>query len=234
MASSPTFILDISEEVDWILKKDRQNHPDYSEWKKRERGTDLITIGEKEREDYIKEKNNRIKETEEKLAQKESKMEKYMNLESSETVKIEKEEIEELKKELEEQKRELQEELKEKIKKVNEKDIKKIKRRIKSHIETEIDDIRSDVQKYKNAQQRTYLNKVKEIINVNILNELQTKEQELTALKEDLQKNKEARIATIDEINQKLSVIETLVNVGTALKENLEIELTDQIKMEEI
>lgn len=202
--------------------------------KKRERGTDLITIGEKEREDYIKEKNNRIKETEEKLAQKESKMEKYMNLESSETVKIEKEEIEELKKELEEQKRELQEELKEKIKKVNEKDIKKIKRRIKSHIETEIDDIRSDVQKYKNAQQRTYLNKVKEIINVNILNELQTKEQELTALKEDLQKNKEARIATIDEINQKLSVIETLVNVGTALKENLEIELTDQIKMEEI
>lgn len=202
--------------------------------KKRERGTDLITIGEKEREDYIKEKNNRIKETEEKLAQKESKMEKYMNLESSETVKIEKEEIEELKKELEEQKRELQEELKEKIKKVNEKDIKKIKRRIKSHIETEIDDIRSDVQKYKNAQQRTYLNKVKEIINVNILNELQTKEQELTALKEDLQKNKEARIATIDEINQKLSVIETLVNVGTALKENLEVELTDQIKMEEI
>lgn len=202
--------------------------------KKRERGTDLITIGEKEREDYIKEKNNRIKETEEKLAQKESKMEKYMNLESSETVKIEKEEIEELKKELEEQKRELQEELKEKIKKVNEKDIKKIKRRIKSHIETEIDDIRSDVQKYKNAQQRTYLNKVKEIINVNILNELQTKEQELTALKEDLQKNEEARIATIDEINQKLSVIETLVNVGTALKENLEIELTDQIKMEEI
>lgn len=202
--------------------------------KKRERGTDLITIGEKEREDYIKEKNNRIKETEEKLAQKESTMEKYMNLESSETVKIEKEEIEELKKELEEQKRELQEELKEKIKKVNEKDIKKIKRRIKSHIETEIDDIRSDVQKYKNAQQRTYLNKVKEIINVNILNELQTKEQELTALKEDLQKNKEARIATIDEINQKLSVIETLVNVGTALKENLEIELTDQIKMEEI
>lgn len=202
--------------------------------KKRERGTDLITIGEKEREDYIKEKNDRIKETEEKLAQKESKMEKYMNLESSETVKIEKEEIEELKKELEEQKRELQEELKEKIKKVNEKDIKKIKRRIKSHIETEIDDIRSDVQKYKNAQQRTYLNKVKEIINVNILNELQTKEQELTALKEDLQKNKEARIATIDEINQKLSVIETLVNVGTALKENLEIELTDQIKMEEI
>ena len=202
--------------------------------KKRERGTDIITIGEKEREDYIKEKNNRIKETEEKLAQKESKMEKYMNLESSETVKIEKEEIEELKKELEEQKRELQEELKEKIKKVNEKDIKKIKRRIKSHIETEIDDIRSDVQKYKNAQQRTYLNKVKEIINVNILNELQTKEQELTALKEDLQKNKEARIATIDEINQKLSVIETLVNVGTALKENLEIELTDQIKMEEI
>ena len=202
--------------------------------KKRERGTDIITIGEKEREDYIKEKNNRIKETEEKLAQKESKMEKYMNLESSEAVKIEKEEIEELKKELEEQKRELQEELKEKIKKVNEKDIKKIKRRIKSHIETEIDDIRSDVQKYKNAQQRTYLNKVKEIINVNILNELQTKEQELTALKEDLQKNKEARIATIDEINQKLSVIETLVNVGTALKENLEIELTDQIKMEEI
>ena len=202
--------------------------------KKRERGTDLITIGEKEREDYIKEKNNRIKETEEKLAQKESKMEKYMNLESSETVKIEKEEIEELKKELEEQKRELQEELKEKIKKVNEKDIKKIKRRIKSHIETEIDDIRSDVQKYKNAQQRTYLNKVKEIINVNILNELQTKEQELTALKEDLQKNKEARLATIEEINQKLSVIETLVNVGTALKENLEIELTDQIKMEEI
>lgn len=202
--------------------------------KKRERGTDLITIGEKEREDYIKEKNNRIKETEEKLAQKESKMEKYLNLESSETVKIEKEEIEELKKELEEQKRELQEELKEKIKKVNEKDIKKIKRRIKSHIETEIDDIRSDVQKYKNAQQRTYLNKVKEIINVNILNELQTKEQELTALKEDLQKNKEARIATIDEINQKLSVIETLVNVGTALKENLEVELTDQIKMEEI
>ena len=202
--------------------------------KKRERGTDIITIGEKEREDYIKEKNNRIKETEEKLAQKESKMEKYMNLESSEAVKIEKEEIEELKKELEEQKRELQEELKEKIKKVNEKDIKKIKRRIKSHIETEIDDIKSDVQKYKNAQQRTYLNKVKEIINVNILNELQTKEQELTALKEDLQKNKEARIATIDEINQKLSVIETLVNVGTALKENLEIELTDQIKMEEI
>lgn len=202
--------------------------------KKRERGTDIITIGEKEREDYIKEKNNRIKETEEKLAQKESKMEKYMNLESSEAVKIEKEEIEELKKELEEQKRELQEELKEKIKKVNEKDIKKIKRRIKSHIETEIDDIRSDVQKYKNAQQRTYLNKVKEIINVNILNELQTKEQELTALKEDLQKNKEARIATIDEINQKLSVIENLVNVGTALKENLEIELTDQIKMEEI
>lgn len=202
--------------------------------KKRERGTDIITIGEKEREDYIKEKNNRIKETEGKLAQKESKMEKYMNLESSEAVKIEKEEIEELKKELEEQKRELQEELKEKIKKVNEKDIKKIKRRIKSHIETEIDDIRSDVQKYKNAQQRTYLNKVKEIINVNILNELQTKEQELTALKEDLQKNKEARIATIDEINQKLSVIETLVNVGTALKENLEIELTDQIKMEEI
>lgn len=202
--------------------------------KKRERGTDIITIGEKERENYIKEKNNRIKETEEKLAQKESKMEKYMNLESSEAVKIEKEEIEELKKELEEQKRELQEELKEKIKKVNEKDIKKIKRRIKSHIETEIDDIRSDVQKYKNAQQRTYLNKVKEIINVNILNELQTKEQELTALKEDLQKNKEARIATIDEINQKLSVIETLVNVGTALKENLEIELTDQIKMEEI
>lgn len=202
--------------------------------KKRERGTDIITIGEKEREDYIKEKNNRIKETEEKLAQKESKMEKYMNLESSEAVKIEKEEIEELKKELEEQKRELQEELKEKIKKVNEKDIKKIKRRIKSHIETEIDDIRSDVQKYKNAQQRTYLNKVKEIINVNILNELQTKEQELTALKEDLQKNKEARIATIDEINQKLSVIETLVNVGTALKENLGIELTDQIKMEEI
>ena len=54
------------------------------------------------------------------------------------------------------------------------------------------------------------------------------------ALKQDLQKNKEARIATIDEINQKLSVIETLVNVGTALKENLEVELTDQIKMEEI
>lgn len=202
--------------------------------KKRERGTDIITIGEKERDDYINEKNNRIKDIEEKLAQKESKMEKYMNLESSEAVKIEKEEIEELKKELEEQKRELQEELKEKIKEVNEKDIKKIKRRIKSHIEAEIDDIRGDVQKYKSAQQRAYLNKVKEIINVNILNELQAKEQELTALKEDLQKNKEARIATIDEINQKLSVIETLVNVGTALKENLEIELTDQIKMEEI
>ena len=90
------------------------------------------------------------------------------------------------------------------------------------------------MQKYKSAQQRAYLNKVKEIINVNILNELQAKEQELTALKEDLQKNKEARLATIEEINQKLSVIETLVNVGTALKENLEMELTDQIKMEDI